>query len=71
MGFLDPQMVNMPLPDNWNEYDLHVEISVGRKEAIRFLEETGWECFSEGEIVASAHTGVDRYATTKWYGKKI
>jgi hypothetical protein len=38
MSFFDPTMNNDPLPEGWENYDLHTEINEQESELINYLE---------------------------------
>lgn len=70
MSFLNPMMINSPLPEGWGNYDLHTEVNAQDHRLIQHLEKTKWEYFADGGSISGTPNGIDTSRKTRWYGLK-
>lgn len=65
MSFFDPMMVSSGIPENWSDYEIHVEVNSINTELIKHLEKTGWENFSLSKVEVGLDGSRCHYF---WYG---
>jgi hypothetical protein len=70
MSFFDPTMINNPFPRDWENFDLHVEVSERDFQLTQHLEKTNWVHFADGGCIYEPCNGLDDSGKTRWYGLK-
>ena len=70
MSFFDPQIINESLPQNWFDYEYHLEVDVRNVHHIQVLESKGWVKFAGGDLVVNSDQETPLVETV-WLGLRI